>query len=680
MTRPHPTAPKRGDIQGLRAVAVLLVIFAHAGFPGFAGGFIGVDVFFVISGFLITGLLLKEVDRTGRVSITGFYSRRARRILPAATLVLVATMAVVALSESLTRITSTATDARWSAVFLANVRFAREGTDYFADAEPSVFQHYWSLAVEEQFYVVWPLLILLLAARMSRRALAVVLGTITLASLAWSVHLTASDPIAAYFSSFARAHELAIGGLLAIVGDRLRKWPKPLPGVIGVLGLLGLAVATITIDAQTPFPGWQALVPVLATGALIAAGDGEMPGVGRLLALRPLQWLGDMSFSLYLWHWPVLILGERHLDWSTWVRTPALLVITLALSALTHRFVEVPFQHGRLPLSKGRPALALWPIALVTVLLASGLAVGHGERAIAEREQAARDWFDRNPTALVTADGKSTAKDVAKAVRWAERGAPLPPELDIEGLGDDVWNREYKCFATWKKDQHELCPVGDKEAEDVVVLWGDSHAAQWLPALDEVGREEGFRVVPLLKMSCGPYDVPQWLGQMPREVCEDYRAWARAQIDELDPAAVVLGARGLRSTRLVDGREREDLWSEGVRTTVADVATLTPQVKVLADNATRTSSASDCLTQPDADQATCLSPKAGPEVDSNPLTVEAIADTGADFVDIGPLVCTDTTCPLVVGDQVVYFDEDHITVTWARTVATDFGKLLALRL
>ncbi|MDN5895385.1 MAG: acyltransferase, partial [Nocardioides sp.] len=222
MAEQPPRRPKREDIQGLRALAVLLVVAAHSGVPGVAGGFVGVDVFFVLSGFLITGLLIGEGERFEKISLAGFYSRRARRILPAATLVLIATIAFTAVWEATADLEVVVTDAIWSAVFLANVHFAVIGTNYSDGEAPSAMQHYWSLGVEEQFYLVWPLLfIALLALKARRRHLVLAVAGVWLLSLAWSVWTTTDSPITAYFSSPARAYELATGALVAVAAPWL---------------------------------------------------------------------------------------------------------------------------------------------------------------------------------------------------------------------------------------------------------------------------------------------------------------------------------------------------------------------------------------------------------------------------------------------------------------------------
>ena len=348
-----PAPGFRADIQGLRAVAVLLVLLSHY-FEQPAGGFIGVDVFFVLSGFLITGLLLREHDVTGRISLRGFYARRARRILPVGVLVIAVTSAVSYLLLVGGRAQQVLTDALWATGFAANIHFQRVGTDYFQDERPpSPLQHYWSLAVEEQFYVLWPLVLLLalgLAAgrgwRRPRAVLAGVTAAVFAGSLWWSLELTASSPTVAYFSTVTRAWELGVGALLALAHRPLLTLPTAVATALSWAGLVGLVMSAVVIDGTTPFPGAAAIAPVLATAALLVGGMGRTstrsPSASWGLCNAVSGYLGQISYSLYLWHWPVLVLAEALVgDPSAPVRL-LLLASSVGLAVLSFHLVERP--------------------------------------------------------------------------------------------------------------------------------------------------------------------------------------------------------------------------------------------------------------------------------------------------------------------------------------------------
>jgi peptidoglycan/LPS O-acetylase OafA/YrhL len=371
--RPLPESEYRTDLQGLRAVAVLLVALDHAGVSFLRGGYVGVDVFFVLSGFLITGLLLAGASKRGYVSLVDFYARRARRILPAAALTLVVTTVVADQLLNYVRAKQVAWDSFWAGLFAANIHFAHQQTDYFARGQPpSSVLHYWSLAVEEQFYLVWPALLSLVLfgtllggrsraarrrgsnapvvdGRAARRLLVViVLGAV--ASLIWSIHSTNVEPAAAYFSPFARAWELALGSALALGTARLKDVPAAVKSGVGWLGLLAIGVAAVVFSATTPFPGSAALLPTLGAALVIAAGMGRQQrlGVGRLLAVAPMRYIGDRSYAFYLWHWPPLVIALVYEGHELEVGVKLLLLLgAFLLSVVTYRLFENPIRRAR---------------------------------------------------------------------------------------------------------------------------------------------------------------------------------------------------------------------------------------------------------------------------------------------------------------------------------------------
>ena len=368
----------RPDIQGLRAVAVLLVVFYHAGLRGLSGGYVGVDVFFVISGFVITGLLLRERGASGSTSLIGFYGRRSRRIIPAATLVIVVTVVMTYARVGVVFGAQTATDARWTAVFLANFHFASIGTNYLtAQLPPSPLQNFWSLAVEEQFYLVYPTLFLFIAAIRTRWSLearlVVGLATIVAASFALSVFQTASSPTVAYFSPFTRAWELAVGALVAVSTKWLLTVPKAVGAALTWLGLAGIAYGAIVFNSRTAYPGSLVAIPVIGA-ALVIAGGTRTPrwAAESLLKRSPFQWFGKLSYSIYLWHWPLLIIAADAAGTTSlpFKRNVIWLVVALIASVLSFYLVENPMRHARF-LRYGR-----WtPIGLGVVLIAISLIV-----------------------------------------------------------------------------------------------------------------------------------------------------------------------------------------------------------------------------------------------------------------------------------------------------------------
>ncbi len=313
----------RPDIEGLRAVAVLAVVLFHAEVPGLAGGFVGVDVFFVISGFLITGLLWREANSTGTVRLRNFYGARARRLLPASALVGVFTLIASAVLLPPLQARTVMGDGIASALYVSNYRFALQGVDYFAGMPPpSPFQHYWSLGVEEQFYLVWPALILGTAwlirrarrrtrtqATSSQRPYLMVLALVALTSFALSLVMTHLMPSVAFFGLPTRAWQLAIGGLVALTARTWQRLPLRAAAITGWAGLGVIVLACTLLSPATPYPGTAALAPTLGTALVIGAGcAAPSQGCGRLLGLSPMQAIGRVSYSWYLWHWPVLMI------------------------------------------------------------------------------------------------------------------------------------------------------------------------------------------------------------------------------------------------------------------------------------------------------------------------------------------------------------------------------------
>jgi len=344
----------RPDIQAVRALAVSLVVLYHADIPGVHGGFLGVDVFFVVSGFVITNVLLRERASTGAISIPGFYSRRIRRILPAATVVLIAT--VFATYHWLSFITGTinANDAKYVAAFVGNFHFATVGTQYFtANQPPSTLQQYWSLAVEEQFYLVWPVLFFVLTlpwrAFSSIARLVSILSLIIVVSLTWCIIETHQNEVWAFFSPLTRAWELALGALLAVVGPHLRGRSPRFGAVLAVLGVLGVLLSTWFYTSATLWPGAAVIVPVFATGMIIAGGSLRGPeSFGAFARFAPIQWIGNISYSLYLVHWPVIAIATQYSISPLPLHSELELVaLSVALSALLYYAIENPIRRSR---------------------------------------------------------------------------------------------------------------------------------------------------------------------------------------------------------------------------------------------------------------------------------------------------------------------------------------------
>ena len=368
----------RSDLEGLRGVAILLVLLFHAGIPGAAGGFVGVDVFFVLSGFLITGLLVRERERHGRIDLPAFYSRRARRILPAALVTAVVTLAFSLIVLAPIDLPGVAGDAIASVLSAGNIRFAASSMDYFAsETAPSPFLHYWSLGVEEQFYLVWPaLLILAMRSGRPRLGAGIVLIAVLVGSYAAANLLTGISAPWAFYSLPTRAWQLALGGLLAVTATWHMRVPAWIRAPVGWAGLAAILAAVVLIGPATPYPGVAALLPTIGAAGVVLAGE-RCWSVASVLTLAPLRFLGRISYSLYLVHWPLLILPTADLALGAVLpvgERVALALASIVLAAASYRWVEQPFRTARAIALPTRRTIALAGAAVAaTIVCAAGV-------------------------------------------------------------------------------------------------------------------------------------------------------------------------------------------------------------------------------------------------------------------------------------------------------------------
>ena len=530
----------RPDIQGLRAVAVLLVVFYHGGVTWLSGGYVGVDVFFVISGFVITGLLLRERQTSGRTSLVGFYGRRSRRIIPAATLVIVVTVVMTYARPGVVFGAQTATDARWAAVFLANFHFASIGTNYLtAQLPPSPLQNFWSLAVEEQFYLVYPTVFLLIASVRSRWSvhakLFVGLVVIIAGSFALSVFQTASSPTVAYFSPLTRAWELAIGALVAVSTKWLLTLPKSVCAIVTWVGLAGIGFGAFVFNGNTAYPGSWVAIPVVGAAFVIAGGTRTPPWAAESVLKRgPFQWFGKLSYSIYLWHWPLLI---------------------IAADVAGHDQPPLPPEHhlarGRarrirgLLLSRRKPAAPCPPLTLRA--MDAHRPGRSADRGVFDRGHR-RDRRSRGPAAsfVVRNEGRyprvagSTA-EVEQLVSGSANIKTLPADLTpaLTNVSDDWGGPAVPCWASIGQSSIPACMFGDRNSTHTMVVYGDSHAAMWFQTLDFIAVRMHWRLAFLGKGYCPagslPYENPPGLGSPGSEysVCDQ---WHRFALNRIQPA------------------------------------------------------------------------------------------------------------------------------------------------
>lgn len=643
----------RGDIEGLRAVAILLVVGAHAKLPWLAGGFVGVDVFFVLSGYLITGLLVREIDATGTVNLLDFYARRLRRLLPALLLVVACTVAAAALLLAPFEQSEQAIAAASASAWLSNFHFAFAKLDYFGSAaESNLFLHTWSLGVEEQFYLAWPWLVLFLLGALRwqgpglhRARLRSGLWMVALLCLALCVFLTWTQPAWAFYMMPARAWQFALGALtsLALPGadaSRLRRF-APFAGWAGLAAILASA---FLLTPQTPYPGFAALLPSLgAVGVLLSGSMAPATGVGRWLELRPMQALGRVSYGWYLWHWPVLLLGTALLGQPRAWQVAMLVALSLLLAMATYRWFESPIRRS--------PALVARPLANIAAgLLLMALAWTFCRQAW---QPATMRWAQQT-----------------EQLQWqqARRDAPV-----IYGMGCDEWYHGASL---------RLCAFGPSDASHTAVVIGDSVGLQWFPALAQTFKRPGWRLLVLTKSACPMVDAPFFYERIGRRYteCEAWRQGVLQALPSLHPDVVVLGS----SQSYPFTREQ---WINGSRRVFSSVQNVTRgPVYVLQATPLLPFDGPSCLAreawrpawlQRD-DACTAIVNPPGDRQIANWLSQAAAGLPHMKLLDLNDHVCPDRRCAASRNGQPAFRDIRHLSASFAAELGPDLSQVIEL--
>jgi len=669
--------PVRGDIQGLRALAVLIVLIFHFWPTSLTGGYVGVDVFFVISGFLITSHLLRSPPTTPRL-LGQFWARRVRRLLPAASLVLGVTLVASILWMPSTQLPGIAREAIASALSVENWALARSATDYLAaEGAPSPLQHYWSLSVEEQFYVLWPLLIAVLAlvsrGRRAQTWWAAGLIGVTAASFAASVVLTRADPAAAYFVTHTRVWELGLGSLLALAvfhGWRLRS--AVLRAGLAWLGLAMILWAAMQFDGVTPFPGTAALLPTVGAALLIAADTDSVRWSPRGLLNAPVsQRLGDLSYSVYLWHWPVVVIAPYALGHDlTLAQALVAIAAVIVLSGLTKRYVEDPVRRSR-SLARSLPRCFAIAAASVLVITAGSVTViNRADAALAAEQEALTDKLDQS---LCVGAEAARNSGCTSLVGEELLTSPAVARADRSVLyADGCWsNRPYTA--------HKVCTYGQADSEVRVALVGNSHAGHWQPALAPIAVKQGWALDTYLVSQCYTVDLPLEFGS--ERLTENCRAWNEWAVGEVTSGAydlVIMSNRSFQDVVGVPAAEQGPTSQRGYAKTLQAVTASGTPVLVLRDTPAASEAAPDCVAANPADVTIC-SREASSALELDPLNEAALADTSGlvSTVDLSDRFCRDERCQVVVGGLITYFDHGHLTTTFARTLVPDLAPAVS---
>ncbi|MFJ7272345.1 acyltransferase family protein [Streptomyces sp. NPDC099050] len=663
---PHRSA-FRPDIEGLRAVAVLAVLAFHAGVPGLAGGFVGVDVFFVVSGYLITGLLVREAITTGRIGLLDFFSRRARRLLPSAAVVLAAVALAGAWLTVPLRRADLEHDVVAAALSVANWRFVAQRTDYLAAGhEQSPLLHFWSLAVEEQFYLLWaPLLALIVlgAARAVRRGRAVrstvalAAVPLVLASFALSLRWTDHSPSLAYLATPSRVWQFGVGALVALLPWHLMRGPRPLRLLCGWAGGAAIVWSALAYDASTPYPGFPALVPTLGAAAVILAaipGRGERSapgsyGIGRFLAGRAPRAVGRLSYTLYLWHWPVLVLAEARFGPQDWPVKAALTLAAALPAYATMRWVEQPLRRSRTVSELPRRGLS---VGITAVVLPLVLALVVGTTTLNLLGPAT----PVQPAGLPpgAASGPHLLARTGSAPPQAGPVVPGPAQARADFPPDGA------CEVAPAVTRSPDCLFGAVDSPDRIVLLGDSHAGQWFSATLAMAAQRGWALQELVKQGCPlpqlAVDSPQ-LGRAYRE-CDTWRADALERLRRQPKPRLIVISSLNRYT--ADSGLLAEAWEK----TLEPLRAIGAPIVYIEDTPVPGTDVPACVSGSPEDPAACAFDRTGSRrPDPLALRIAAGALPGVRAVSVNPVLCPGDgpTCPAVLDRIMLYRDDAHLT-------------------
>ncbi|MBX3103628.1 MAG: acyltransferase [Microbacteriaceae bacterium] len=650
-------------VQGLRAVAVLLVVLYHV-WPGrISGGYVGVDVFFVISGFLITGQLSRELEKTGKIDLPSFWAKRVRRLLPAAITVLVFCALAVMFLLPLSSLLAETRGILASTFYVENWDLALGAVDYLASHDATTVQHYWSLSLEEQFYLIWPLLLLtatwigakFFAARkwLPMASLAVI---VVIASLLASIFYTNSNPAEAYFVTWTRLWEFGIGAILALL-PRLRPRGAWASNLTGYAGLAMVLAAGWFFDRETPFPGYTALLPVVGAALVIASDRAEhWWDIGRVLGGRPQRFTGDISYSLYLWHWPLIIIAPYVPGWGlSGLHRIALIVICFVLAWLTKRFVEDPFRTLKV-LTNRKPRFsylgAIGMMGVSSLVVAVAFFVGQPKYEAQAAELAAiranlPDCFG------------------ALATQGCENPQLLGQIIPSPGFGNADSPTEAQCLVQLNESSLKVCKFGSTDASAPrIALIGDSHAYQYIDTMITLATQNGWALTTYLKGAC-PWTTAQVGGPSPAFTasCKTWRENLQTELANSKPFDVVFTAALAHTPYVISAGDRNEVLAEGFANAWQQARGA--NIVTIVDNPDFEEDPNKCLRLSKPEH--CTEPRTAVLDKVDPLKIAA-QQSGAGLLDFSDIYCDSNDCFSVIANANVYRDQDHLTRTFALTL------------
>jgi peptidoglycan/LPS O-acetylase OafA/YrhL len=626
----------RLDIQGMRAIAVLLVFFAHANWFGFSGGFVGVDIFFVISGYVITQLLFKQYQHQGTITLHQFYARRLQRLFPLLLITILVTSLVSFLVmiplEQLAQYDS----AKSAVLWLSNLFFINSNVDYFAfSSRDNIYLHTWSLGVEEQFYLLWPLLILL-AARFAPKswskssALIIVIITVTLTSFLFLAYMTNKANNYAFYLMFTRAWQFGLGALILLLHTsknrhHLFSQPNFTLEAASILGVALLFFATTMFDHNTPYPNWQVLLPTIGTALLLLPRYTHgFTFIGKLLATKPLVFIGNISYSFYLWHWVLLLISMRMVKYFPFMNTAFAFLLTFIISILTYRFIETPFRNSQ-KLRKQPKLVIIGSLSMMAlmVLILNGL------------ESYSSHLSEANSQKLLTS---------------ARYNIPVASSE--------------KCNDWYHSAVVKKCEFGNTQSKNKIVLFGDSQLTQWSPAIIEHYEKLGWHIVSITKNGCPIINRSFFYYRILSvyTVCDNWRNAAIKDIQDIRPKILVMGnSSGYPFTKTQ--------WIEGSKEIIQQLLPFVDRIKLIAGTPKLDFDGPYCLARArwmshfidGLEQQQCARPLHNDKTWNWQELLTSDYDR-VQFINLANLICPNNICMASHNQQLTYRDSQHLSI------------------
>jgi peptidoglycan/LPS O-acetylase OafA/YrhL len=669
---------KNKEIQGLRAIAVLGVVLYHANFKWIPGGYLGVDVFFVISGYLISQLITKELSETGRTNLPNFYARRLRRLLPAAILVIISTIAVGKHLVSPVRFRDLGFDALASIFYASNYRFYLSQTDYLNIGEkPSLFLHFWSLAVEEQFYLFWPILLFIGWQFYKKFGMFIVLVLALVSSFYYSLIISETDPLLAFYSLPSRVWEFALGALTFLIVSKIPNVPKFFRFIFGWSGISALVFSMLIINDSQPFSGTLALIPTIATAGVIAASS-KGRFFGSFIITNPIFFgIGAVSYSLYLWHWPIFqlmseVIGPEFNEINLIIYSAILTVLTVA----TYFIVEKPIRdYKRLA---RRPSYGfVWggAVSLIAVLLALNIM---GTLDALTNPTSSNQIAQTNSNLIVINPSPTPSIAISEnKVLDLRTNYPIATSTPIELATLTKAYYDTSCQSKEKITNPGKCVYGDPNGIRNLVLFGDSHATQWMPALNLIGLKNNFKVTMYTKSGCPAANLsvlyefnPGQYREYPE--CAIWRSNVIAELSALPNLDLIVLAASNSYNAGSDKKSTLDYWVNGYKTTISDLQKYSDKIIILNDTPhPGNPTALDCLGKNLATPSICdmSISQTVDQIDRMDALTQVSAQNAIPLINPVPWLCFQSICPAVLDGIPAYVDGSHLSAQMSERLA-----------